>query len=1365
MKYASFFSGIGGFELALGSAGAECVYACEIDDFCREVFKARFGHEPQGKDINKVRPEDIPDADAWVGGWPCFPPETPVLTSAGERPIADVRPGDLVLTHQGRFKRVLNAGSRAYAGPLMRLRATCALPLRATPNHKFLAREQRREWRPADVGGWARVISEPAWVEAQALRPGMLVRVPAPVEAGLAAPFGIRTDTDFWWTVGFWLAEGWTASGPRKREGLPAPDYTVTFSCNEREREAVASRIGRVFHVVQTEERTAFRIKVSNQSLWEMLQEFGRGAAGKRIPGWVYALPREAQAAMLEGYLAGDGWRRADGAAWQAITVSRDLARGVQMLAFMVERRMPSLYLNNVRRYATIEGRTVSCREAYMARQHFKNRSTIVDEKGAWALLREVSAEQHTGTVHNLEVEDDHSYTAGGLAAANCQDLSVAGKREGIRGERSGLFWTIMRLVAARRPRLLFLENVPGLLTSNEGQDVLEVLDSLNEAGYLADADICDAQHFGVPQRRRRVFFVGERLAVGAARATELALRGGCLAALEACRGAFGELVHNWGGWPEPRDPEGMRAEVRRKERFFRQHGPPGLWDRLPRWTQAALAGKPHDCAKAGCLAPSPLWGRAEEGPATAGHMEPEDGRAAPPPEPAALGSWLDIVSTACGQPPAGRASMDSLIHDCAEAALIVAWAAVDARAGCPRWREVWPAAAEAAREVLAYAGVAGQDLFVGVEGREEWRRIHGEAELALVALRGLGAPCGPEILPEPEGGAGDSPEGAEEGEGAAPAPEGGAREAGGQGDSPKIAEGGLARALGGVGGGNDYGANKGTLVQGGGDKASAVTSHNQAEQCYRGDGTDNIVPDRPAPVPGGENRAVHPTLTAMGLTGGKGRTPHDYDSHIVSEEVRRADGGKIAPAVVSKWSKQSGGPAGAETRNLVFDGESGGDEGDDPVAFAERTRDGVKRVEVMGGGVSPALTNPGAGGRADAVRVLAPAAPEAEAAPIPFEDDSASSTPEKFRLRAGSCKAMVAAPGEPAPSEPGRPAGPVCSHSEEHGHAMTTEQAAQSNQIVCIQDVRGSGRDDVNAAGKVASKGSDRDTGMGLRDDGKAYTLGAVEQHGVAVDAAPDDGPIAIHADAARSSGGEARTPSPDASGKVRLRDPGLGVARDGKQFTLNASAPHAVAVQDGTGTAPTLRTGGNSHKDSYNTVAVGPPPPVEGVNMRGNKSGAADFKDRSPTLNAMHGHDVHAVAVDQPELPFPPGQPEPQPRATAAPKDLDRAEDAAEGRTETPPVVALDTYNQSAGGGPAPAVRPKLGGDNVPAVAIPPGATAFHRNASCNVADQQGRAAALKANGEHSYQFLGIPTDAPPAAPGNGRQEKGGDHGAAQT
>lgn len=71
MKYASFFSGIEGFRLALDAAGHECVFSCEIDAFCSKIQEARFGHGPQAGDIKKLRPEEIPDADLWVGGFPC----------------------------------------------------------------------------------------------------------------------------------------------------------------------------------------------------------------------------------------------------------------------------------------------------------------------------------------------------------------------------------------------------------------------------------------------------------------------------------------------------------------------------------------------------------------------------------------------------------------------------------------------------------------------------------------------------------------------------------------------------------------------------------------------------------------------------------------------------------------------------------------------------------------------------------------------------------------------------------------------------------------------------------------------------------------------------------------------------------------------------------------------------------------------------------------------------------------------------------------------------------------------------------------------------------------------------------------------
>ena len=90
-----------------------------------------------------------------------------------------------------------------------------------------------------------------------------------------------------------------------------------------------------------------------------------------------------------------------------------------------------------------------------------------------------------------------------------CQDLSVAGKRAGLAGSRSGLWWDVVRLLDETRTRWFLGENVPGLLSSNDGRDMGAILGSLAELGYGIAYRILDARHFGVPQRRRRVFIVG----------------------------------------------------------------------------------------------------------------------------------------------------------------------------------------------------------------------------------------------------------------------------------------------------------------------------------------------------------------------------------------------------------------------------------------------------------------------------------------------------------------------------------------------------------------------------------------------------------------------------------------------------------------------------------------------------------------------------------------------------------------------------------------------------------------------------------------------------------------------------------------
>ena len=92
-----------------------------------------------------------------------------------------------------------------------------------------------------------------------------------------------------------------------------------------------------------------------------------------------------------------------------------------------------------------------------------------------------------------------------------CQDLSLAnqGKRKGLDGDRSGLFFEFHRLLEPHRPKWIVLENVPGLLNSHQGADFRILLEKLDELGYGISWRVLDAKYFGTPQRRRRVFVVG----------------------------------------------------------------------------------------------------------------------------------------------------------------------------------------------------------------------------------------------------------------------------------------------------------------------------------------------------------------------------------------------------------------------------------------------------------------------------------------------------------------------------------------------------------------------------------------------------------------------------------------------------------------------------------------------------------------------------------------------------------------------------------------------------------------------------------------------------------------------------------------
>lgn len=104
-------------------------------------------------------------------------------------------------------------------------------------------------------------------------------------------------------------------------------------------------------------------------------------------------------------------------------------------------------------------------------------------------------------------------------AGTPCQNVSLAGRRSGLHGERSGLFFDLIDLLKSQeekdKPEWILLENVKGLLSSHSGWDFIDYLAELDEAGYDAEWEVINSRDHGVPQNRERVFTVGHLRARG----------------------------------------------------------------------------------------------------------------------------------------------------------------------------------------------------------------------------------------------------------------------------------------------------------------------------------------------------------------------------------------------------------------------------------------------------------------------------------------------------------------------------------------------------------------------------------------------------------------------------------------------------------------------------------------------------------------------------------------------------------------------------------------------------------------------------------------------------------------------------------
>jgi hypothetical protein len=324
-----------------------------------------------------------------------------VLTrERGYTPIQEVMVGEQVLTHEGRWRAVTIVRMTGVQRTIT-LRGQGIPGLTLTPDHKLWT---RKSYRAREREGAER--AEPDWIEAKDSLGGYVnFKLPESEET-------TNSDLNHWWIVGRWLADGhWESGG------------CAIISCGIHKIGELVAQLGsRLGGVYDTQTCKQARVLDSDGSIKETLRECGHGAGEKHLPPEAFTLPIKQSAALLAGYLSGDGNYQEDIGRYLATSVSRDLLMGLSVLVQRVHGSIASIYPGRPERESEIEGRSVKCKQEWVLCFYLtgeRRKKPFILEDGAWKKVRSL---EDSGEVETwcLRVEEDESFTAEGCIVKNC---------------------------------------------------------------------------------------------------------------------------------------------------------------------------------------------------------------------------------------------------------------------------------------------------------------------------------------------------------------------------------------------------------------------------------------------------------------------------------------------------------------------------------------------------------------------------------------------------------------------------------------------------------------------------------------------------------------------------------------------------------------------------------------------------------------------------------------------------------------------------------------------------------------------------------------------------------------------------------
>jgi len=130
-------------------------------------------------------------------------------------------------------------------------------------------------------------------------------------------------DDRFWYLIGRYLGDGWIRSRKERNGNLSG----VTICCGKHKIEGFKNAIGDLFNYTLVEERTVYKLQFLNKELATFMEQFGRGASNKKLPGFIFDLPVSKLKMMLDGYMASDGYENKG--VFKISSVSKELIYGI----------------------------------------------------------------------------------------------------------------------------------------------------------------------------------------------------------------------------------------------------------------------------------------------------------------------------------------------------------------------------------------------------------------------------------------------------------------------------------------------------------------------------------------------------------------------------------------------------------------------------------------------------------------------------------------------------------------------------------------------------------------------------------------------------------------------------------------------------------------------------------------------------------------------------------------------------------------------------------------------------------------------------------------------------------------------------